>query len=185
MGFVKKTIDFVMEILETIAFVGSIFIVIYLFIMQPNQVKGSSMVPSLTEGDYIFTSKITYKFREMKRGDVVVFRSPTNPDIEFIKRIIGLPGDEIMVNDAKVYLNNSIIPENYINSETPLVNNGFLQEGVAITVPPEHIFVMGDNREVSSDSRIFGPVPISNLIGQVFYRYFPPGKIGSLQTPLY
>ena len=81
MGIVKKTIDFVMEILETIAFVGSIFIVIYLFILQPNQVKGASMLPNLTEGDYIFTSKITYKFREMKKGDIVVFRSPSNPDI--------------------------------------------------------------------------------------------------------
>jgi len=174
-----------MEILETVAFVGSIFIVIYLFIMQPNQVKGSSMVPNLSEGDYIFTSKITYKFRDMKRGDVVVFRSPSNPDIEFIKRIIGLPGDKVMVRDSKVYVNDSIIQENYINANTPLANNGFLQEGIPITVPENHIFVMGDNREVSSDSRIFGPIPISSLIGQVFYRYFPPGRIGSFQAPSY
>src|SRR3989338_3024636 len=152
MSFVKKTIDFVMEILETVAFVGSIFIVIYLFIMQPNQVKGSSMVPNLSEGDYIFTSKITYKFRDMQRGDVVVFRSPTNPDIEFIKRIIGLPGDNVMVQSGLVYVNDKQINENYINNSTPLLNNAYLQEGIPITVPGDHVFVMGDNREVSSDS---------------------------------
>ncbi|MFH1827485.1 MAG: signal peptidase I [bacterium] len=185
MGFVKKTIDFVIEILETIAFVGSIFIVIYLFIMQPNQVKGSSMYPSLNEGDYIFTSKITYKFRDMERGDIVVFRSPENPDIEFIKRIIGLAGDEIMISDNKVYLNNQIIQENYINQYTPTPNNAFLKEGVPIIVPQDHVFIMGDHREVSSDSRIFGPIPISSLIGQVFYRYYPLNKVGAFYLPSY
>ena len=184
MSFVKKIIDFVMEILETIAFVGSIFIVIYLFILQPNQVKGASMVPNLTEGDYIFTSKITYKFRDMKKGDIVVFRSPTNPDIEFIKRIIGLSGDKIMVLDGKVSVNDIQLTENYIPSTTPLAHNGFLKNGIPIIVPQDHIFVLGDNREVSSDSRIFGPIPISSLIGQVFYRYFPIGKIGSFKNPI-
>ena len=184
MGIVKKTIDFVMEILETIAFVGSIFIVIYLFILQPNQVKGASMLPNLTEGDYIFTSKITYKFREMKKGDIVVFRSPSNPDIEFIKRVLGLPGDKVMVLDGKVYLNEIQLSEAYIPASTPLAHNGYLKNGVPIIVPENHIFVMGDNREVSSDSRIFGPIPISSLIGQVFYRYFPIGKIGTFKNPI-
>lgn len=184
MGIVKKTIDFVMEILETIAFVGSIFIVIYLFILQPNQVKGASMFPTLTEKDYIFTSKITYKFRDMKRGDIVVFRSLSNPDIEFIKRIIGLAGDKVMVLDGKVFVNDIELTENYIPASTPLAHNGYLKNGISIIVPENHIFVMGDNRDVSSDSRSFGPVPISNLIGQVFYRYFPIGKIGSFKNPI-
>lgn len=184
MGIVKKTIDFVMEILETIAFVGSIFIVIYLFVLQPNQVKGKSMLPNLTEGDYIFTSKITYKFREMKKGDIVVFRSPSNADIEFIKRIMALPGEKVMVLDGKVFINDIQINEPYIPATTPLAHNGYLKNGVPIIVPENHIFVMGDNREVSSDSRIFGPIPISSLIGQVFYRYYPIGKIGTFKNPI-
>ena len=142
------------------------------------------MLPNLTEGDYIFTSKITYKFRDMKKGDIVVFRSPTNPDIEFIKRIIGLPGDKIMVLDGKVSVNDIQLTEGYIPSTTPLAHNGFLKNGIPIIVPQDHIFVLGDNREVSSDSRIFGPIPISSLIGQVFYRYFPIGKIGSFKNPI-
>jgi len=93
----KGILDFVMDILETVVFIGSLFIVVYLFIMQPNQVKGASMDPTFNSGDYIFTSKITYKLRGFERGDVVVFKSPKNPDIEYIKRIIGLPGDKVMV----------------------------------------------------------------------------------------
>jgi len=119
-----------------------------------------------------------------KKGDIVVFRSPTNPDIEFIKRIIGLPGDKIMVLDGKVSVNDIQLTENYIPSTTPLAHNGFLKNGIPIIVPQDHIFVLGDNREVSSDSRIFGPIPISSLIGQVFYRYFPIGKIGSFKNPI-
>ena len=142
------------------------------------------MEPTLFTGDYIFTSKITYKFREMKKGDIVVFRSPSNPDIEFIKRVIGLPGDKVMVLDGKVFLNEIQLSETYIPASTPLAHNGYLKNGIPIIVPENHIFVMGDNREVSSDSRIFGPIPISSLIGQVFYRYFPIGKIGTFKNPI-
>jgi len=183
MGIIKRIIDFVMEILETIAFVGSIFIAIYLFIMQPNQVKGASMVPTFISGDYIFTSKITYKLRPIQRGDIVVFKEPRRHEIEYIKRVIGLPGDQIMVRSNIVYLNNLPLKEAYINHATPLIPNGFLIEGVPITVPQNFVFVMGDNREVSSDSREFGPVQMSSIVGQVFYRYYPFNKIGGFNNP--
>src|SRR4030042_6514490 len=184
MGIVKKIIDFIMEILETIAFVGSIFIAIYLFIMQPNQVKGASMLPTFISGDYIFTSKVTYKLRPVERGDIVVFKEPRRHEIEYIKRVIGLPGDQIMVKNGIVYLNNAPLQETYINLSTPLMPNGFLVEGVPITVPENSVFVMGDNREVSSDSREFGPIQITSIIGQVFYRYYPFNKVGNMENPL-
>src|SRR3990167_1081615 len=114
MGIVKGIIDFVMDILETIVFIGSLFIVVYLFIMAPNQVKGASMEPSFYTGEYILTSKITYKFRVPHRGDVVVFASPKNPDIDYIKRIIGLPGDQILVKDKEIYVNGTQLDEAYI-----------------------------------------------------------------------
>lgn len=183
MNIVKGIIDFVMDILETIAFVGSLFIVIYLFIFQPNQVKGVSMEPTFQSGDYIITSKITYKFKKIERGDVVVFNSPKNPDIEYIKRIIGLPGDKIEVRDGKVYLNNQLLSENYIASKTNLWDNGYLKEGEPIFVPENFVFVMGDNRPRSSDSREFGPIPISSIVGTVIFRYFPPQKIGIIKNP--
>ncbi|MBI2049804.1 signal peptidase I [Candidatus Roizmanbacteria bacterium] len=183
MGILRRILDFVMDILETVTFVGSIFIVVYLFIMQPNQVKGASMEPTLLTGDYIFTSKITYKFRPIQRGDIVVFKSPKNPDIEFIKRVIALPEDKVEIISGEIFVNDQIIDENYIAAKTVLWEGGYIKDGVPMIIPEDHIFVMGDNRPRSSDSREFGPVPIANIIGQVFYRYYPPQKIGGIINP--
>ncbi len=184
MGLVKKIIDFVMDILETVVFVGSTFIVVYLFILTPNQVKGASMEPSFNSGDYILTSRVTYKFRDMERGDVVVFNSPKNPDIEYIKRIIGLPGDRILIKGEGVYVNDQVMTENYIAEKTNLWEGGCIQDGVEYTVPPGEVFVMGDNRPRSSDSREFCSIPIQSVVGAVFFRYFPPDKVGNVNNPL-
>jgi len=183
MNIVKSVIEFVMDILETIVFIGSLFIVIYLFIMQPNQVKGASMDPSFNSGDYILTSKITYKFNPVKRGDVVVFKSPKNPDIDYIKRVIGLPGDKITIRDKNVFINDVIIDESYIADKTNVWEGGYSKDGIPSTIPDDYIFVMGDNRTRSSDSREFGPVPVSSIIGHVFFRYFPADKTGLIINP--
>lgn len=178
MPLLKRLIEFVMDILETITFVGSLFIVIYLFIMGPNQVKGNSMVPTFHEGDYILTSKVTYKFRPIQRGDIVVFKSLKNKDVEFIKRVIALPGDQIFIQNGEVYLNSKQLKERYIADKTYSIPNGIMSEGETITVPEGSIFVFGDNRPNSSDSREFGSISILSIVGEVFYRYYPPGKIG-------
>lgn len=179
----KSIVNFVMDILETIVFVGSLFIVVYLFVAQPNQVKGASMDPTFATGDYIFTSKVTYKMRSFHRGDVVVFKSPHNPDIEYIKRIIGVPGDVVMVKDNEVFVNGRQLTENYIAAKTNLWEGGFSKNGEGTTVADGMLFVMGDNRPRSSDSREFGPITQSSVIGQVFYRYFPPSKAGVIPNP--
>ncbi len=184
MVVVKGIIDFVMDILETIVFIGSLFIVIYLFIMAPNQIKGASMEPSFYSGEYILTSKITYKFRKPHRGDVIVFKSPKNPDIDYIKRIIGLPGDKIEINGKELYINGELLPENYVSAKTNLWEGGYLKENIPVTVPPEMLFVMGDNRPRSSDSREFGPIPFESIIGDVFFRYYPATKVGAIKNPL-
>lgn len=184
MELVKNIIEFVMDILETVVFIGSLFIVVYLFIMQPNQVQGASMKPNFHGGDYILTSKITYKFRQPERGDVIVFKSPKNPDIDYIKRVIGLPGETLMIKDGDVYINNQLIPENYTATETNVWQRGFINEEEPITIPQGYLFVMGDNRKNSSDSRMFGPIPMTDVIGYVFYRYYPPNKIGLIKNPL-
>lgn len=141
------------------------------------------MVPSFDSGDYIFTSKITYKLRKPERGDVIVFKSPKNPDQEYIKRIIGLPGDAVMVKSGQVYVNNIKLNENYISDSTNTWEGGYIKDGEPITVPQNYLFVMGDNRPRSSDSREFGPIPITSIIGQVFYRYFPANKVGPVKNP--
>jgi signal peptidase I len=181
--FFKAVFEFFMEILETIVFVGTLFIVVYLFILQPNQVKGASMEPTFHTEEYIFTSKVTYKFRDYHRGDVVVFKSPKNPDIEYIKRIIGVPGDVVMVKDNEVFVNNKQLTEPYIADKTPLWEGGYMVDGEPVTVPEGYLLVMGDNRPRSSDSREFGPIVMESIVGQVFYRYYPADKMGSVDNP--
>ncbi|MBP9815997.1 signal peptidase I [Candidatus Woesebacteria bacterium] len=185
MEILKKLLEFVMEILETVTFVGSLFIVIYLFFMQPHQVRGSSMDTTFRNNEYILTNKLSYRFGAPQRGDVVVFKSPENKDIDFIKRIIGLPGDKIMVEEGQVYLNGSPLTEKYILGNTQVHEGGFLRSGQAVTVPTGHLFVMGDNRARSSDSRTFGPIPQQDIIGKVFFRYFPSNRVGTIKTPNY
>lgn len=184
LNFFKSVFFFIMDILGTIAFVGSIFIVIYLFVMQPNRVEGASMDPTFASGDYIFTSKITYRLRPYHRGDVVVFRSPRNPDIEYIKRIIGLPNDRIRIHDGEVYVNDTRLNEPYIADKTNLWEGWYVKDNEELVVPAEMIFVMGDNRPRSSDSRDFGPIPFDSVIGQVFFRYFPASTAGTIPNPL-
>lgn len=183
MGILKGIIGFVMEIMETVVFVGSLFIVVYLFILQPNQIKGASMEPTFYNGNYIFTSKITYKLRQPHRGDIVVFHSPKNRDIEFIKRVIGLSGDTILVENNEVYVNGVLLKEKYISSKTTLIPGSFVQDGIPIEVPKGQYFVMGDNRPRSSDSREFGTIAKDSIVGHVFYRYFPTDKIGPMKNP--
>ncbi|MBI5127721.1 signal peptidase I [Candidatus Roizmanbacteria bacterium] len=180
----KAVIDFVMDILETVVFIGSMFIVVYLFILTPNQVKGASMEPNFHTGDYILTSRITYKFRKLERGDVVVLKSPKNPDIEYIKRVVGLPGDVLIVRNGDVLINDNLLTEKYIAARTNLWEGGCLKDNIPYSIPVDEVFVMGDNRPRSSDSREFCSVPIQSLIGQVFYRYFPADKIGGISNPL-
>ncbi len=181
---IKAVIEFVMGILETAVFIASIFLVFYLFIVQPNQVKGVSMENTFHSGEYIFTSKISYKFAPIKRGDIVIFKSPKNNEVELIKRVIALPGDTVMIQNETVYVNNEPIVEKYIKNPTQLIPGGAVEEGVPIEITDGFLFVMGDNRGGSSDSREFGPVPESLLVGQVIFRYFPFSEMGVIKNPL-
>lgn len=183
MEIIKKVIDFVMDILETVTFVGSLFIVTYLFIVQPNEIRGASMDTTFANGQYILTNKLAYKFGQPTYGDVVVFESPENHDIDYIKRIIGTEGDRVMVSKEGVFVNGKRLDEPYIQQPTTVIDGGFLMEGQEVVVPPGHVFVMGDNRPRSSDSRVFGPIPLQDVIGEVFFRYFPADKLGTIKYP--
>ena len=175
---VKSGINFFFDFLETIVVALSVFVVVYLFLVQPHEVKGSSMEPSFLNNQYIITDKISYRFGDPQRGDVIIFKAPVNPDVDYIKRIIGLPGDKVMITKGKVFINGKMISELYLADLTPIFPNGFVQDGVEIDVPQEHYFVMGDNRPHSSDSREFGPISKKLIIGRAIFRYWPVNDIG-------
>ena len=183
MQIVKKVFEFIMDVLETVTFVGSLFIVVYLFIMQPNEIRGQSMDTTFRDGEYILTSKLAYKFDDPHYGDVVVFKSPEDKDVDFIKRIIGIPGDRVMIQDSEVFVNGKKLTEDYIQHPTQPLDGGFMKDGDEVLVPEGHLFVMGDNRPRSSDSRAFGPIPMNDIIGRVFFRYFPTNRLGTIQNP--
>ncbi len=179
MRFFLALFRFTYEILETMVFAGSMFIVIFLFIAFPTSVQGSSMEPNLHNNDRIIISKISYKIEPVKRGDVIVLQSPSNSDIWFVKRVIALPGESIKIQSGSVYVNDSILNEPYISHEsTNTWENGFLHDNETYLVPQDYFFVLGDNRPRSSDSRMFGPVHISSVVGKAIYRFFPPNQTG-------
>jgi signal peptidase I len=180
---IKKIIGLVMDALETIVFAASLIVVVYLFVGFPTSVIGASMEPNFHTGDRVFTSRISYKLGGPKRGDVVVVKSPLNPDIELIKRVVGLSGDKIAIKQGVVYINDEPLAEGYLTVETNARPAGFIKEEEVFVVPEDYIFIMGDNRPRSSDSREFGPVPLSGIVGKVVYRYFPWSKVGQLRNP--
>lgn len=182
---IKGATNLVMDFLETIVVALSIFVVVYLFLVQPHEVKGSSMEPNFHNNEYILTDKISYRFTEPKRGEVVIFKSPKNPEVDYIKRIIGLPSEQVKIQNGSVYINDKKLGEPYLEETTILYPGSFMQEGVEITIPSNEYFVFGDNRSHSSDSREFGPISRNLIIGRAFMRYWPLPKFGLLPAISY
>lgn len=142
------------------------------------------MYPNFLHREYILTNIIVLQFKKPKLGDVIVFRAPPNPEKDYIKRVIGVPGDTISLNDGKVYLNGKLLNEDrYIKPEIKTREGPFIKDGEAITVPKNSYFVMGDNRFESSDSREWGFVPSKLVVGESFFVYWPLNKIGGVKNP--
>ncbi|MDJ0724982.1 MAG: signal peptidase I [Prochloraceae cyanobacterium] len=173
-----------LEWIKTLGLAAVLAIGIRTFIVEPRYIPSTSMVPTLEVNDRLLVEKITFRFREPKRGDIVVF-SPTEKLREeghtddFIKRIIGLPKDKIEVKNGKVYVNDRPLAEKYILSP-PGYRYG------PVIVPDDEYLVLGDNRNNSSDSHVWGFVPRDNFIGRASVRFYPFDRIGSLyEEPIY
>lgn len=168
-----------LDFIETIVIALAIFVVVYRFLFQPHQVKGSSMYDNFHDGEYLLTDKVTYRFRSPERGDVIVFKAPQNEDYDYIKRVIALPGDTVKINSGQVFVNNALVDESGFLDERVTTHAGlYTKEGQSVTVPAAEYFVMGDNRNNSSDSREWGPVPQANLVGRAWLRYWPINELG-------
>ncbi len=153
------------DILETVLLAGVIFIIINT-VTARIKIQSVSMEPTLYENDFVIVNKLAYRFGEPSRGDIIIFHPPDDPaTIPFIKRVIGLPGDAILVEQGQVFVNGYLLREPYIKS-SPSSDGSW-------TVPEGHLFVMGDNRNNSSDSRTWGSVPLDNVIGKAEVIYLP------------
>ncbi len=164
------------SLLRDVLFAGVIAVLIVVFVVQPVRVEGQSMMPKLHDQDRIFVNKFIYPLREwigdkepIKRGDIVVLLFPDDPSKSYIKRVVGLPGEEINVENGKLYVNGTLINEPYLDME--YLSSDSMPGSVHIK--DHHYFVMGDNRRNSSDSRYWGLVPEKYIYGKAIFRYYP------------
>ena len=151
------------------------FIVI-VFLYQPVQVEGTSMMPRLTNHERIFINKFVYRFEPIERGDIVVFWYPLDPSKSYIKRVVGLPDDWVSLKAGQVFVNGKPLPE-------PYVLPGYLdhQTYPPVHVEPDHYYVLGDHRDSSNDSRVWGTVDRRYIYGKAVFVYWPFSEFGSLQ----
>jgi len=172
------------EIVETLVLTLVIFLVIQTFVAQPYRVQQQSMEHTLEPDQYVLVDKLTARFDDYKRGDIVVFTPPAawaqDDGTPFIKRVIGVPGDTVEIKDDRVYINGIETSEPYVYEGQPTVVTGTQSTWVIL---PGELFVMGDHRGNSADSRVFGPIRKSDVIGRAWLRYWPFSTFGILPTP--
>jgi signal peptidase I len=169
-------LEFIWDLIKTAVVVLIIAFGIKYFVVQPFIVDGSSMLPNFENNEYLLVEKISYHFKEPSRGDVIVFHPPGQADENYIKRVIGLPNETVEIKDNKIYIFNSDHPSGVEISE-PFIPSDFQtlteQKDTKYKVGPDEFFVLGDNREHSSDSREWGLLPKGNIIGKSWLNIYP------------
>lgn len=165
---------------DTVLVIGLIFRAL---VLQPFVVDGNSMEPNFQDKQALMVDKVTFKARLPRRGEAVIFRAPTNPSEDYIKRLIGFPGETVMIVNGQVYINGRLFSENYINDPGQTYINSDKNEVLRKTLGPNEYFVMGDNRLHSSDSREWGTVPKINLVGRPLFSVYPWRLAGLIATP--
>ncbi|MBE9177981.1 signal peptidase I [Oculatella sp. LEGE 06141] len=178
----RNTVAAQRDNIQIIGIALTLAIVIRLFIAEPRYIPSDSMMPTLEIGDRLVVEKLSYRFRSPQAGDIIVFDPPARlqefgytTDQAFIKRIIGQPGQTVEVRDGTVYVNQQPLIEPYIAAPPAYELN-------LVTVPEGQFFVMGDNRNNSNDSHVWGFLPAENIIGRAVFRFWSPNRIGAIET---
>lgn len=167
-GWVREVREIILYVIIALAIV----IPVRIFVAQPFIVSGESMFPTFHNGEYLIVDEISYRFHEPTRGDVIIFRYPKDPKRFFIKRIIGLPGEKLHIDENGVVVSNTEYPNGFKLTE-PYAGEMTSLGQKTITVPDDNYFVMGDNRPASSDSRVWGPLPKNLIVGKAWARLLP------------
>lgn len=185
---IKNFFSFIFELIKIVVISLVIIIPIRYFLIQPFYVKGASMEPNFYDHEYLIVDEISYRFNQVHRGDIVVFRYPLDPQEYFIKRVIGLPGEKVQIKDGKVFIYNAANP-NGIALDEPYLKPGEVTLLASSKEPQEiasdEIFVLGDNRNASKDSRFFGPVRKSFVTGKVLLRGWPFTRLDYFEQQSY
>ncbi|MDP3731215.1 MAG: signal peptidase I [bacterium] len=178
----KEFLSFFGEVVKIVIISLAIIIPVRYYLFQPFFVKGASMEPTFNDGDYVLIDEVSYSFRDPQRGEVIIFRSPQDHSQFFIKRVIGLPGEQIQVKDNKVLIYNKQNSEGFILDESEYLDSDTETLGnLRINIDDNEYFVLGDNRLHSSDSRLWGGVNRSLVTGRVLLRAWPINKIAKFE----
>lgn len=177
---------FFLEVVKVIIISLAIIIPVRYFLIQPFYVKGASMEPNFHDNEYLIIDRLSYRVAEPRRGDVVVLRNPHRPREFFIKRIVGLPGETVRIENGRI-----VIARAGDGADNPLDESPYLAAEVmtsgstSITLTADQYFVLGDNRSSSLDSRIFGPIERDAIVGRTWIRAWPMGRLGIFHRPSY
>ena len=180
----KSFFLFIWEITKIVIIALLIVLPIRYFLFQPFIVRGQSMEPNFNHGDYLIVDQITYRFRAPERGEIIVFKYPVDPSQRFIKRVIGLPGETIEIQEGKVVIYNN--GEGLALDESAyLFSSAFTSDDVHISLDENEYFVLGDNRGASADSRRWGPLPEENIVGRTLIKAWPFVAFAKIEAPEY
>ena len=178
-----KLADF-WEILKVVIIAAIIVIPIRYFLFQPFLIRGASMEPNFQQNNYLLVDELSYRFQEPKRGETIVFNPPIESSPPFIKRIIGLPGEEIEIKDGQIIITKNG-EQQILDESSYFSQNTYTPGNLKISLKENEYFVLGDNRLNSADSRAFGSLPRENIIGRVFLRIFPLASLTKIEAPAY
>ena len=183
----KNFFNFIFELIKIVVISVVIIVPIRYFLIQPFYVKGASMEPTFYDHEYLIIDEISYRFNDPRRGDVIVFRYPRDPQEYFIKRVIGLPGEKIQIKEGGVYIYNKENPAGFPLEEKYLLADLKTHSSTneIVSLDKDEYFVLGDNRNSSKDSRIFGAVERNFLIGRVLWRGWPFSRAGFINSAEY
>lgn len=170
---------FFWELIKVFLLAMAIIVPVRYFLVQPFFVRGASMEPNFTDGEYLVIDELSYRLREPRRGEVVVFQYPGNPSQFFIKRLVGLPGETVEVGQGQVLIRNSVYSQGVLLDEAQYLSGGVRTGGtLSVTLGEDEYFVLGDNRSSSSDSRSWGVLLGEAIVGRAWLRAFPVDRLG-------
>ncbi|MDD5146093.1 MAG: signal peptidase I [Candidatus Pacebacteria bacterium] len=181
----RKTLSFLWETLKVLIIALVIVVPIRYFLFQPFFVRGQSMEPNFENGDYLIIDELSYRFRSPERGEAIVFKYPQDTTQRYIKRIIGLPGETVEIENGKITIYKENSEPKILNESDYLSLNIQTTGNLKITLGENEYFVLGDNRPVSSDSRRWGTVPKDDIIGRVYLRAWPISALAKIEVPNY
>jgi signal peptidase I len=170
-----RPLQSLVDLLHDLAIAVVVCVLLITYVVQAFKVQGTSMSPELLDGERILVNKFLYRFADIDRGDVVVFWYPEDPNLSFIKRVVGLPGETVEVRNGDVWIDGRLIDEPYVRAD-----NADRRSFPAQEIRPGHYFVLGDNRRGSNDSRSWGLVPERYIYGQAFVKIWPLGDVGAV-----